>query len=150
MKTVFRKAVVPKEIRALVAFDRKIFPSADCFEPDYWRACESFWLIAGNTKVGCCAFEKDAGRTGWLYIGTTGILPKFQHQGFGAVMKAWQIAYARYHGYKRIVTHCRESNERIIALNRQYGFRVARTVPNYYSEPAESAVLMELRLKHAT
>jgi len=160
MKTELRKAVLPVEIRALLAFDRKVFPAADRFDAKYWRACESYWLIAGKTKIGCCAFEKhvdfhdDFGnaphRKGSLYISTTGILPRYQRQGFGSLMKAWQIAYARYHGYNRMITNCRKSNVRMIALNRQFGFRIVRTIPRYYAAPTDSAVLMELLLENAT
>ena len=58
MKTEFRKAILPQEIGSLLAFDRKAFPKADRFDRACWQACESHWLIVGNTKVGCCAFEK--------------------------------------------------------------------------------------------
>jgi ribosomal protein S18 acetylase RimI-like enzyme len=158
MKTEFRKAILPQEIRSLLAFDRKVFPAADRFDAEYWSACESWWLIAGGTKVGCCAFEKNVDfhdgsatrRKGSLYISTTGILPRFQHQGFGPLLKAWQIAYARYHGFNRVITNCRKRNVRMIALNRRFGFRIVRTIPRYYAEPTDSAVLMELLLEHAS
>jgi ribosomal protein S18 acetylase RimI-like enzyme len=159
MKTEFRKAILPQELNSLLAFDRKIFPPADRFDADYWKLCESHWLVVGRTKVGCCAFQKhvdfhDASghapyRKGSLYISTTGILPRFQHQGLGPLLKSWQIAYARYHGFNRIITNCRKRNARMIALNRQFGFRIVRTIPRYYTEPADSTVLMELLLEHA-
>jgi ribosomal protein S18 acetylase RimI-like enzyme len=159
MKTELRKATLPQELRSLLAFDRKIFPPADRFDALYWTTCESYWLLAGKTKVGCCAFEKhvdfhDAGgvaprREGSLYISTTGILPRFQKRGFGALLKSWEIAFARYHGFNRVITNCRKSNTRMIALNRRFGFRIVRTIPRYYREPADSAVLMELLLEHA-
>jgi ribosomal protein S18 acetylase RimI-like enzyme len=136
---------MPQELNALVAFDRRIFPASDRFDDEYWRQCESWWLVAGGVRVGCCAFEKKAGgRT--LYIATTGILPKYQRQGFGQLMKAWQIAYAQHRGYRRLACHSRESNSPMIALNERFGFRVIRKTPGYYTEPDEAAVLMELRL----
>jgi ribosomal protein S18 acetylase RimI-like enzyme len=159
MKTEFRPAILPQELDALLVFDRKVFPQPDRFDRAYWQVCESHWLIVGKTKVGCCAFEKNVDfhdaegnasrRAGSLYISTTGILPKFQHQGFGPLLKSWEIAYARYHGFSRIITNCRKSNARMIALNRQFGFRIVRTIPRYYQEPTDSSVLMELLLDHA-
>jgi ribosomal protein S18 acetylase RimI-like enzyme len=159
MRTEFRKAVLPKEIGALLAFDRKVFPAADRFDRDYWQACESHWLLINNVKVGCCAFEKNVDfhdasgrarrREGCLYIATTGILPRFQSQGLGVLLKSWQIAYARYDGFNRIITTCRKQNTRMIALNRQFGFRIVKTIPQYYAEPTDSAVLMELLLTNA-
>ena len=156
MKIEFKKAVLPREVKALLAFDAKVFPAADRFDAGYWRACESHWLIVDRKKIGCCAFEKDIDfhdslgnaprREGSLYISTTGVLPRYQNRGFGPLIKAWQVAYARYYGFNRIITSCRKSNSRMIAMNRQFGFRIVRTIPRYYSEPVEPAVLME----HAT
>jgi ribosomal protein S18 acetylase RimI-like enzyme len=158
MKTEFRKAL-PAEIRQLVAFDRKVFPKSDRFPKEYWMEIEAYWMLVDNLKVGCCAFEKrvdfqediredeaNCRMDGSLYIGTTGILPKFQGKGFGQLLKSWEIAYARYHGFTRIVTNTRKRNRSMIALNRKFGFEVIRTTPDYYSDPADSTVVMELIL----
>lgn len=145
MNTEFRKAELPREIRALQAFDRKIFSKTDRFPAAYWLTCESWWMFVNGVKVGCCAFEREAPRS--LYIATTGIATKYQGGGFGALLKAWEICYARRHGFDRILTNTRKSNTRMIALNRQFGFRTIRTTRRYYADPVESAVFMELRLK---
>jgi ribosomal protein S18 acetylase RimI-like enzyme len=58
-------------------------------------------------------------------------------------MKAWQIAFARHHRFTRMVTCSRESNRPMIGLNRKFGFRTVRTTRAYYSDPVESAVVME-------
>lgn len=147
------------EIRSLVAFDHKVFRKADWFSTAEWRAYESWWMIVGNRRAGCCAFQhnvdfredasEDDGNPplrGSLYISTTGILPRFQHMGFGAMLKSWQISYARYHRFTRIVTNARESNAAMIALNERFRFKVLRTTPNYYEDPREATVVMELRL----
>lgn len=146
MRVEFRKAVLPRELPALLAFDRKVFPAADRFDAAYFRKVESWWMFVDGGKAGCCAFEK-RGKT--LYLSTTGLLPRFQGRGLGAILKSWEVAYARYHGFRRVSAHCRKANKRMIALNRQSGFRIARTIRGYYAEPKDSAVLMELRLKHA-
>jgi ribosomal protein S18 acetylase RimI-like enzyme len=161
MNTEFRKAIVPKEIRSLVIFDHKAFYEypADWFDRDDWEACDPWWMIINNTKVGCCAFEphvdfqddiRDDGRNprlgASLYIVTTGILPRFRGLGFGNLLKCWQVSYARRHGFTRIVTNARTSNKPIIGLNKKFGFEVLRTTPNYYEDPREPTVVMELRL----
>jgi len=158
MKTEFRKAAMPREIRSLMAFDRKVFRQSDLFDAAYWRTCVAYWMIVGRVKVGCCAFEEHADfrddetgginppRKGSLYISTTGILPKFRGQGFGELLKSWELAYARYHGFTRVVTNMRSRNAAIIKLNRKFGFRVIRTAPRYYSDPSDSTIVMELRL----
>jgi GNAT superfamily N-acetyltransferase len=159
MYTEFRKVTLPGELRSLMAFDRKIFPIADRFDAAYWASCDSYWMLVDDRKVGCCAFEKHVDiqediradrvnprRKASLYISTTGILPKFQGKGFGSLLKAWQVCFARYHGFTRIVTNSRRRNVRMIALNRKFGFRVIRTTPQYYSGPSDSTVVMELLL----
>ena len=127
-----------------MAFDRKVFPSTDCFDAEYWRECDSWWLIVSGARIGCCAFEKTVSRT--LYIATTGILPGYRGQGFGAVMKSWQIAYAHIHKFRRVQAHTRKSNKRMIELNKEFGFRIVRIEPHHYTDPSEAALLMELRL----
>lgn len=158
MRTQFRKAVIPDEIRSLVLFDHKAFHEypADWFDRDTWRACEAWWLIVDGRKVGCCAFalhqnfEEDVREDcenprvrDSLYIVTTGILPRFRGQALGSLMKCWQIAYARHHGFTRMVTNTRKSNQAMIALNKKFGFQVLRTTPDYYDNPREPTVVME-------
>jgi ribosomal protein S18 acetylase RimI-like enzyme len=159
MRTEFTRAVLPGEIRTLMAFDRKVFPRSDLFDAAAWKTYESYWMFVDGVKVGCCAFEKhvdfqeDVGgvnipRKGSLYISSTGILPEFQSQGFGALLKCWEIAYARRHGFTRIVANTRKRNRPMIRLNRKFGFRVIRATPRYYSDPSDSTVVMELLLRN--
>jgi ribosomal protein S18 acetylase RimI-like enzyme len=161
MRTVFRQAAIPGEIRSLMAFDRKIFVPSDLFDRAAWETYDSYWMIVDGIKVGCCAFERHVDfqediseegvnrrRQGSLYISSTGILPRFQRQGFGALLKSWEIAYARRNGFTRIVTNTRKRNLAIIRLNRRFGFRPIRTTPRYYSDPADATVVMELWLRN--
>ncbi len=158
MKIEFSKAVVPAEIRSLMAFDHQVFAKADWFPREAWEAYESYWMLVDGKKAGCCAFqegvdfqddlcEADLPRRGSLYIASTGIHPRFQGRGFGRLLKSWQVCYARHHGFRRMVTNTRKSNAAMIALNRKFGFRVARTTPRYYSDPVEATVVMELVLR---
>ena len=157
MRLEFIRAVVPHDIRSLVRFDHKVFPEADRFEPDDWREYKSFWMLLNGRRVGCCAFGEhkdfldDIGpdniiREGTVYIASTGILPEFRGVGLGRLMKAWQVSYARYHSFGRIVTNCRKSNVAMIGLNKGFGFHVTRTTPHYYGDPDEPTVVMEMTL----
>ncbi len=142
MNTEFRPAEIPRELRSLCAFDRKVFPG-DHFPPSEWKTYETYWMLVDGRKIGCCAFDNQ-GDT--LYIATTGILPAYQRLGFGRLLKAWEVAYARRNRFKRLITNSRQSNAAMIALNRMFGFRRVRTIKDYYDDPAEPAVVMELRL----
>lgn len=131
-EVAFRKATLPKEKVRLVAFDHWVFRRADWFDPDDWDSYESYWMVVNDRRVGCCAFErnvdfevdpdKDSGpRRGSLYLASMGILPDDQRKGYGERFKRWQIAWARRHGFTRIVTNCRRSNRPIIQLNQKFG-----------------------------
>lgn len=158
MRIEFTKAMLPAELRSLAAFDHVVFGKSDWFPREVWKAYESFWMRVDGKKVGCCALQEDVdfqddirdndvpGR-GSLYIASTGILPEFRGKGFGQLLKNWEVLYARYRGFKRIVTNTRKSNSAMIALNRKFGFRVIRTTPRYYSDPVEATVVMELLLR---
>lgn len=158
MKTEFKRAVLPKDVKRLIAFDHKVFRKADWFTKSDWAGYESYWLVVDGVTVGCCGFEhhrdfqESQGKEnpplhGCLYISTTGILPRFQGQGFGHLLKSWQIAYARRNRFTRIITNHRASNRRIIELNKMFGFRIiGRRKAIYYDDPPEPLVVMELKL----
>jgi ribosomal protein S18 acetylase RimI-like enzyme len=143
----FKRAQLPGELRALQAFDKKVFRKSDVFPAEYWKQCEPYWLLIDGVKAGCCAFDKHTLHAkGTLYVSTTGILPRFQRRGLGQLMKQWQIAYARRHGFTRIVITTRKSNAAMITLNRKFQFKTVRTIPRYYADPSEPALVMELLL----
>ena len=159
MKTEFRQVDSRREMRCLLAFDRQVFRASDRFPAEYWRTCESHWLLVSGRKVGCCAFEphvdfQDDLRGdglnpplhGSLYICTTGILPNYHRMGFGQLMKAWEVGYARFHGFSRIVTNTRKRNAAMTALNLKFGFEIERTVGGYYFDPVDATVVMSLRV----
>lgn len=157
------RARIPEDAKALAAFDRKTFPNAgDHATPAYYRmrGLRSFWLLKNGRRVGACCvmhnttFTDDAEKfsareKGVLYVTSTAILPKFQHHGIGSIFKAWQIAYARAHGFSKIVTNARKGNIASIRLNLKFGFTILRESPNCYSD-GEDTVIMELCLAPST
>lgn len=161
MHTEFRRALVPRELRSLTLFDHKAFHRfpADWFHHEQWLQFETWWLLVDGRKVGCCAFERhvdfdedltraegNTPRRGSLYIASTAILPVFRGQGLGALLKCWQITFARANGFDRIVTNTRASNTTMLRLNKKFGFRKIRTTPDYYIAPDEPTIVMELIL----
>jgi ribosomal protein S18 acetylase RimI-like enzyme len=150
---VFKKTVIPDDVEALCDFDRNVFGAypEDLFSPEDWAELESYWMVVDGDTIGCLALKRDVDydeepRPGCLYIESTGVLPEYQRQGFGARMKEWQIEYAREHGFGFIVTNARQSNNSSIGLNQKFGFRTREVIPDYYSDPDEPAVVMELEV----
>ena len=153
MSIEFQEVAVPDEIEALLAFDRSAFADfpADLFEAEEWAGFVSHWMIVDGETVGCSAVVHDndydeTSKLGSLWIASTGILPEHRRKGFGKMLKEWQISYAREHGFKVIVTNMRKSNSPIIRLNEKLGFTIRELSPEYYTDPTEDAIVMELTL----
>jgi len=145
------------DIPLLAELDKAIYLPADAFseedfmDPDY----KNFLLFLDNIPIGSTVLapHKTVAESysaplpsaeGTLYIISTAILPQFQRSGFGSIVKAWQIAYARRNNFQRIVTNTRVSNRGSIALNQKFKFRITRVITNYYSDPSEDAFALEL------
>jgi ribosomal protein S18 acetylase RimI-like enzyme len=145
------------EAEALAALDEKMFLPADCFpEPEDWRTYSAFWIMADGQIAGSIALgldmefsgDRDIDKPcpGCVYLASTGILPEFQRKGIGNFAKQWEIDWARSHGFKRISTHCRKSNQGSLRLNQKFGFKVIGEFSDYYEEPTEATTIMELLL----
>ena len=158
MRIEFRKADLPDDALALWEMDQEIF-AEDAFELAHWLMLESYWIMVDGERAGCAAFIRDVDfaedlrdddenipQEGTLYIQSTGLLPKYRGLGVGSRVKQWQIEYARTNGFKRVVTNCRESNTRMIEINRRFGFKPVRVTPGYYGD-GEATVVMELMLE---
>jgi ribosomal protein S18 acetylase RimI-like enzyme len=157
MRIEFRKAELPDDAVALWEMDQEIF-GVDAFELAHWVMLESYWILVDGERAGCAAFihdvdfaedlredDENTPEQGTLYIQSTGLLEKYRGRGVGSRVKQWQIEYAREKGFKRVVTNCRESNTRMIEINRRFGFQAIRTTPRYYGD-GEATVVMELSL----
>jgi RimJ/RimL family protein N-acetyltransferase len=154
----FRKTLLPQDAAALWHLDVEIF-GTDAFPPEDWLTLESYWIVVDAQIAGCAAFIHDVDfgedleetgenvpQRGTLYIQSTGLRPQFRGKGLGGQVKAWQIDYARRHGFHRIVTNCRASNSAMISINKKFGFQPIRTTPGYYAD-GEPTVVMELILR---
>jgi ribosomal protein S18 acetylase RimI-like enzyme len=145
MNIEFIKAIIPDEIQELCEFDKKAFHAhpGDLFSAEEWKKYEPYWMIVDGKKIGCVAMETD--KRDELWIASTAILPEFRRNGFGAKMKQWEIDFAKSHGFSRIGTLMRQSNEPIIRLNEKFGFK-KRWTRRRYSEPDEAGVEMQFDL----
>ena len=146
------------EAEALCEMDKKIFLPSDAFDdPEMWEGYECFWIvvdgqIAGSVAMGLNldfggSWEKDAPCPGCLFIVTTGILPDYQRKGIGSFVKEWQIDFARRGGFTRVSTNFRKSNIGSRRLNEKFGFKVVGEVADYFSDPDEPSIVMELELQ---
>ncbi len=147
----------PENFKLLGEMDASIFPKSDRFEAEDFRDYENFLVRLNGTPIGSIVLshDEDVGKSydsespsapGVLHIVSTALYTKFRRRGIGSVLKAWEIAYAKKHEFKEIVTSARKSNSGSINLNKKFGFHVARTISGYYENPKEDAVVMRLSL----
>ncbi len=155
MEFAIKKAGV-KDARALAAMDRRCFPNKeDHSPPSYFKTpgMRSFWITYGSRRIGAMSLMHHRTYSvdqytfaehchGSLYLTSTGITVANQRKGIGAILKAWQIAYARRLRFGKIVTHARVSNIASINLNVKFGFTAVGLLRKYYGE-TEDAVLLE-------
>ncbi|MGB6500304.1 MAG: GNAT family N-acetyltransferase [Thermoplasmata archaeon] len=85
---------------------------------------EGFFLACkGKQVVGMSSLEKDLARLDTVKVGYTGTLPEFRGRGIATELKRRATMYAASRGYRYLVTGNDSSNERIITINRRFGFR---------------------------
>jgi [ribosomal protein S18]-alanine N-acetyltransferase len=79
-----------------------------------------------------------------LRLLTLAVRPEHRRGGIASALVRAILAQGREEGTRRAVLEVRASNEAAIALYEQHGFRRHAVRRNYYTDPVEDAVLMEL------
>jgi len=146
----------PDEIGIMCELDIAIFGKEDDFDTtDMWKGLETFLVTADGQIVGSVAlrhhtnvaedYEADyLDCVNCLYIVSVGVLPEWQGQGIGKIVMVWLINYGREHGFERISSNARSSNQKSIHFHTRFGFQVIQTIPNWYGN--KSSDIMELKL----
>lgn len=83
---------------------------------------------------------------GCLLSASLGVLPAFRGRGVASAVRRWVIGYAKSEGFGRIVTYCRPSNTAIVRINQKFGFELIGEFPDYWEDPVEPCLVMELKL----
>ena len=73
--------------------------------------------------------------------------PAARRRGLARTLVSYALRFAQARGAVRAVLEVRASNQPAQSLYEQFGFRKLALRENYYSHPAEDAVLMELALR---
>jgi ribosomal-protein-alanine N-acetyltransferase len=89
--------------------------------------------------AGFCAF--------WLvydeiHINNLAIRPRYRQQGMGTALLHHVLAEAQQLGARRATLEVRASNDGARRLYERFGFYVAGTRRNYYTNPVEDAVIL--------
>lgn len=65
-----------------------------------------------------------------MYCFSNTILPKFQKQGYGKILKAWFLGYSKGEGFELTIGHARPEGS--LQLNESFGAEVVRTFETWY------------------
>lgn len=100
----------------------------------------------------CCEEEKIAAYGGMWHVVDEGqitniaVKKAFRNRGIGSMILNELINWAKDNEIAVIGLEVRAGNEEALALYRKFGFEAVGRRKNYYREPVEDAVLMDLRL----
>ncbi len=124
-----------------------------CFS-DPWSE-EGIAFEAGNKAarffVAVCG-EEIAGYAGMLFAADLGnicniaVFPQFRRHGVGRKLVYALITSAKELGVSELTLEVRESNEPAQALYRSFGFEKVGSRKNFYNDPTEDAIVMNLSL----
>lgn len=79
-------------------------------------------------------------------INNVAVLPEYRRRGVGRRMMESFLVRCRGKGAKRVLLEVRESNLAAIGLYSAFGFAVIGKRRDYYDDPREDAVLMEVEI----
>ena len=81
-----------------------------------------YLAMAGGEYVGLSNLWRSEAEKDSLFQGLTGVLREYRGRGIAWALKLRTIAYARDHGYRRIMTWNNTENKPILAINDRLGF----------------------------
>jgi GNAT superfamily N-acetyltransferase len=83
----------------------------------------TFVAFAGDEVVGYSKFSLTEAQPTVAFHDLTGVKRAWRGRGVASALKRMQMAWAKEHGYERLVTNNEERNEPIRRLNERYGYR---------------------------
>ncbi len=140
--------ILPKHIEGLSRLDRVCFSvpwSFESFSKELKNPLAHYVIAEDAEKVvGYCGYWQvaDEGQ-----ITNIAVLPEYRRQKIAHKMLSLAIQNAKICGLFSLSLEVRESNSAAISLYEGFGFKRVGYRKNYYKNPDEAAVLMELNLK---
>ena len=77
-----------------------------------------------------------------------GVRPSFRQMGIGQLLMQNFVSQCVNHSARVLWLDVRESNESALRFYKAFGFTEAYRRPNFYSDPAEGAIVMNLDLSY--
>ncbi|MGH9794305.1 MAG: ribosomal protein S18-alanine N-acetyltransferase [Candidatus Acidiferrales bacterium] len=141
-------------IRSIALHDVGAVGSIALLSPEaaQWPAADIERLVGGEARgiqgwvgeVGgeLAGFLVMRSAPGEVEILNMAVVPQSRRAGVGSRLLRHALEVARAAGAQRVFLEVRESNRAAIALYARHGFQAAGRRENYYSAPAEAALLL--------
>ncbi len=107
----------------------------------------AYFLVARDTTrriVAFCAYWRVVDE---LHINNLAVLPEWRRQGIAAAMLTRVLADGRTLGAASVLLEVRRSNQVALELYCRFGFVIVASRRDYYSHPAEDALVLQRSLK---
>ena len=139
--------LIPSLLPDVAALERTVFKHP-------WSEA-ALTLLCGETAFGYAALEAGvvAAYGGMLTVLDEGQItniathPDHRRRGLGAAVVEALLCEARARALSFVTLEVRESNAAAIALYQKFGFVVVGRRPRFYTEPVETALIMQCNLK---
>jgi ribosomal-protein-alanine N-acetyltransferase len=135
----------PDEIDAILAIEQASFTNPwtrEMYVAELKNEGVSFFYLArdkGRQIVGFCSFWRVLDE---LHINNLAVVPDFRRQGVATALLRRVMDEAARFGIRRTMLEVRQSNTPARQLYERFGFVVAGTRSNYYTNPIEDALVL--------
>ncbi len=136
------------DLKKVLEIEKKSFPVP-------WTYALFFSELTRNRYARYFVLEKDNEVIGYLglwhkgtsfHITNIAIAEKFRRRGYGKIFLKFVERIAATHKIKKISLEVGRSNYIAQNMYRKYGYKVIRSLRNYYQEEKEDALVMEKKL----
>ena len=135
----------PDEIDAILAIEQASFTNPwtrEMYVAELKNEGVSFFYLArdkGRQIVGFCSFWRVLDE---LHINNLAVVPEFRRRGVATALLRRVMEEAARFGTRRTMLEVRRSNTAAQELYERFGFVVAGTRSNYYTNPVEDALVL--------
>jgi [ribosomal protein S18]-alanine N-acetyltransferase len=135
----------PDEIDAILTIEQASFTNPwtrEMYLAELKNEGVSFFYLArdkGRQIVGFCSFWRVLDE---LHINNLAVVPELRRQGVATALLSRVMAEAARFGIRRTMLEVRRSNTAARQLYERFGFVVAGTRSNYYTNPIEDALVL--------
>jgi len=139
------RGFVPSDLEKVMEIEKTSFPkrkahSKKYFKKLYQKYPEGFILAENKNEI--VGYTIGQPKNDSTEIISLAVKPRFRQKGIGKKLINFLINYFKERGIKGILLHVRTENKTGVAFYRNLGFKILKTIKNYYRN-GDDAYLMK-------